>query len=244
MARLNTFYLAPPSWREPFILDGEEAHHLIRVLRGKTGQDIRLMDGQGRSGIFRISGVDKKEVHLSRISDTQAPASPHPLALAVGWSKNARRGFLLEKAVELGAPAIWFWTAERSQGETPDRAKETWERQLVAAAKQCGALWFPEIRTLSGSSELIRESAEHASRILCWEQEETHLIHPDDLTHSGGTVAVLGPEGGLDENEAQLFQDHGFAPKSLGPSILRFETAALFLLSLRLWGSAQAFTAK
>ncbi len=243
MARLNTFYLAPASWREPFTLDGEEAHHLIRVLRAKPGQDIRLMDGRGRTGMFRIAAMDKKEVQLARISEIQAPAPEHPLILAVGWSKNARRGFLLEKAVELGATGVWFWTATRSQGETPDQTKETWDRQLVAAAKQCGALWLPEIRTLGGPDELIRESADHASRVLCWEREQTDLIHPDDLTSPDGSVAVLGPEGGLDENEARLFQDHGFAPKSLGPSILRFETAALFLLSLRLWASAHACAA-
>lgn len=244
MARLNTFYLAPPSWREPFVLDGEEAHHLIRVLRAKVGQDIRLMDGQGRTGVFRIANVGKKEVHVSKISDSRASMQEHPLILAVGWSKNARRGFLLEKAVELGAAGIWFWTAARSQGESPDQTKETWDRQLVAAAKQCGALWLPEIRTLAGPRELIRETTDLDSHILCWEQEQTSLLHPDDLTHSGGTVAVLGPEGGLDEEEARLFQDHGFAPRSLGPSILRFETAALFLLSLRLWGSTHADTAK
>lgn len=244
MARLNTFYLAPSFWREPFVLGGEEAHHLIRVLRAKAGHDIRLMDGLGRSGMFRVTGVGKKEVHLARISDTHDPAPRYPLILAVGWSKNARRGFLLEKAVELGATGIWFWTAEHSQGETPDRTKETWDRQLVAAAKQCGATWLPEIRTLANPRDVIDTAAGFASRILCWEQEETHLLHPDDLTHAGGTVAVLGPEGGLTPDEASLFRQHGFMSKSLGQNILRFETAALFLLSLHLWGSTQACAAR
>lgn len=237
MARLNSFYLAPALWREPFILAGEEAHHLIRVLRAKPGQNVRLMDGRGRLGIFCIEAIGKKEVHLAKISDTHTPKLHCPLILAVGWSKNLRRGFLLEKAVELGASGIWFWAAERSQGDSPDQAKDTWERQLVAAAKQCGTAWLPEIRTLTGPEELIAQSSKYASRILCWEKNHENFLQPADITAAKGSLAVLGPEGGLSDAEAQIFQDHGFAAKNLGPHILRFETAALYILALHMWGA-------
>lgn len=197
------------------------------------------MDGQGRTGLFRILGMDKKEVRLARISENEAPAPAFPLVLAVGWAKNIRRGFLLEKAVELGAAGIWFWEAERSQGAPPDQGKDGWERQLVAAAKQCGTSWLPEIRSLGGPRDVIDAAAGFSCRVLCWEHEQTRIIHPDDLTHAGGTVAVLGPEGGLEQKEAQIFQAHDFSPRTLGPNILRFETAAVFLLSLRLWNATR-----
>ena len=239
MSRLNSFHLAPALWREPFSIEGEELHHLSRVLRARTGDTLRLFDGQGRWGIFSIEDLSKKSARLLRVSEQTEPAPSRPLTLAVGWSKGVRRGFLLEKAVELGAAAIWFWQGVRSQGDVPEEGKEGWDRQLVAAAKQCGAAWLPEIRTFSRPLDVVRAAEGFGSRVLCWEQEQGSLIHPASLTHDLGSIAVLGPEGGLEAKEAELFREHGFAPVSLGPNILRFETAAVFVLSLHLWAAHQ-----
>lgn len=239
MSRLNSFYLAPDLWREPFCLDGEEAHHLIRVLRARVGETIRLFDGAGRWGLFEIENLSKKEAGLRCLSAETVPAPQCALTLAVGWSKGLRRGYLLEKAVELGAHAIWFWQARHSQGVIPDDGQDAWHRQLVAAAKQCGTTWLPEIRTFSGPADLVQSAESTGSRILCWEHEQQRLLNPDDLAQPDGAIAVLGPEGGLDDQEARLFMDAGFIPASLGPNILRFETAAMFVLSLGLWASTR-----
>ena len=237
MSRLNSFHLAPALWREPFVLDGDEGRHLLRVLRARAGDTIRLFDGHGRWGLFRIVETDKKAARLQILEEHLEPAPARPLTLAVGWSKGLRRGFLLEKAVELGASAVWFWQAARSQGETPEAGKEGWERQLAAAAKQCGAVHLPEIRTFAGPPAVIRAAEDAGSKVLCWEKEESRLVAPDLLVHEQGCVAVLGPEGGLEEHEADAFSAAGFQPVSLGPNILRFETAATFVLSLHLWAA-------
>jgi 16S rRNA (uracil1498-N3)-methyltransferase len=244
MARLNSFYLAPALWREPFSLDGEEFHHLTRVLRAKTGETVRLFDGQGRWGIFCIRELSKKNAALQRLSEQSDPAPSCPLVLAVGWSKGLRRGFLLEKAVELGAAEVWLWQAARSQGEVPEEGKDGWERQLTAAAKQCGTSWLPRIRTFSGPGAVIRAAAQLASKVLCWEQEESGFVDPSLLAHPRGSIAVLGPEGGLELKEADLFREHGFIPVGLGPNILRFETAAVLVLSLHLWAVQQHLQAR
>jgi 16S rRNA (uracil1498-N3)-methyltransferase len=242
MARLNSFYLPPARWREPYVLDGEEAQHLIRVLRAKAGDTIRLFDGAGRWGLFRVVEMSRRDARLEVLETHTAPPPLRPLTLAVGWSKGVRRGYLLEKAVELGASAVWFWQGERSQGEVPDEGKEGWERQLVAAAKQCGTFWLPSIRTFGGPDEVVQAAKGMGSRVLCWEREEKSILDPAILVHAQGAVAVLGPEGGLDEKEARFFMDHDFLPASLGPNILRFETAALFVLSLHLWAASQTDT--
>ena len=239
MSRLNSFHLAPALWREPFVLEGEEARHLTRVLRARAGDTVRLFDGQGRWGLFRIAEAGKRDARLDLLEEHRAPEPAAPLILAVGWSKGLRRGFLLEKAVELGASAVWFWQAARSQGDVPDGGKEGWERQLTAAAKQCGAVWLPEIRTFAGPSDVALAAEGMGSKVLCWEKEEARLINPDALVNPRGCVAVLGPEGGLDEREAFVFRGRGFTPVSLGPSILRFETAAAFVLSLHLWAASR-----
>ena len=239
MARLNSFYLAPALWREPFSIEGEELHHLSRVLRARTGDTLRLFDGRGRWGIFSIAELSKKSARLRSVSERTEPGASRPLTLAVGWSKGLRRGFLLEKAVELGAAEVWFWQAARSQGDVPEEGKEGWERQLIAAAKQCGSCWLPRIRTFGHPGEAIRAADGLGSKVLCWEQEENGFVDPALLADSRGSIAVLGPEGGLQTQEADLFREHGFTPVGLGPRILRFETAAVLVLSLHLWAAQQ-----
>jgi len=76
VARLNSFYLAPALWREPFSLEGEEFHHLTGVLRAKAGETVRLFDGRGRWGIFCIRELSKKSASLQRLSEQTAPARP------------------------------------------------------------------------------------------------------------------------------------------------------------------------
>jgi 16S rRNA (uracil1498-N3)-methyltransferase len=239
MSRLNSFYLAPALWREPFSIDGEEFHHLSRVLRGRVGDTVRLFDGRGRWGIFCIAELSRKSARLQRVSEQKVPPPSCPLTLAVGWSKGLRRGFLLEKAAELGAAEVWFWQAVRSQGTVPEAGKEGWEKQLIAAAKQCGAAWLPTIRTFSGPADVISAADGLGSKVLCWEQEENGFVDPALLANPQGSIAVLGPEGGLEMAEADLFRAHGFAPVGLGPRILRFETAAVLVLSLHLWAAQQ-----
>lgn len=237
MGRLNSFYLAPLYWREPFCLEGEEAHHLIRVLRAKNGDTIRLFDGQGRWGLFTIRESSKNSAQLTRLSEQVTTRPQQALTLAVGWSKGLRRSFLLEKAVELGVGAIWFWQAARSQGEIPEQGREGWHKQMVAAAKQCGTTWLPQISTFGSADHVAAHGGNFGSRVLCWERETSCILHPRDLIGEQGALAVLGPEGGLEHGEAQILQDSGFKAVSLGPHIMRFETAAFFVLSLACWAA-------
>jgi 16S rRNA (uracil1498-N3)-methyltransferase len=72
------------------LLDGEESHHLTRVLRAKAGDTVRLFDGQGRWGLFRIEELAKKNARLERLSEHASPAPARPLTLAVGWSKGVQ----------------------------------------------------------------------------------------------------------------------------------------------------------
>lgn len=235
MSRINSFYLAPDLWQEPVILDGDEAHHLLRVLRAQPGHTIRLFDGQGRSGLFRVRSIGKKQASLECLSQKHSPAPPFPLILALGWAKHLRRSYLLEKAVELGVSQIWFWQATHSQGQLPAHTQEHWQRQLIPAAKQCGALWLPQVQTFAHVHDLCVAAHDIPLRLLCWEHEQTRSLSPDQLAHPEGCIVVLGPEGGLDSAEVTTCVDSGFRPTSLGPHILRHETAALFILSLHHW---------
>jgi len=231
---MHTFYLPPEKWQDPFILEQDEAHHLSRVLRIRPGEEVRLLDGQGRKGVFQVLECSRRQVLLQpqEIDLEQEPASR--LHLALSWTKSSRRFWLLEKAVELGAWKIIFWEGRNSQ-KGMDRADfHNWSKRIRAAAKQCGNPWFPELLFLPGG---VRAVADHArempERIVLWEQESARTLM--DLYReglSGDRIVVTGPEGGLSAREMQELESAGFIPASLGPRVLRWETAVLCVLSL------------
>lgn len=233
------FHLPPPDWPAPgqsVDLDGEEFHHLTRVLRVKPGETAEGLDGRGRTGRFVLESAGRNRASL-RLESEALASPPSGPTLAVGWSKSARRDFLFEKAVELRAARVVFWRAARSQGEPPEAPKPAWTARLMAAAKQCGNPWLPEIVMVSGAASLVSFSDPATAKLLLWEDAaRTRPVSHADLRP--GCLAVIGPEGGLTDAEAGAFLDAGFAPVSLGPSVLRWETAALAFLSLALWASA------
>ncbi len=238
MARTDSFYLPPEKWSAPFLLEGDEARHLVKVLRLGPGAEVRLFDGRGREGLFRVDTV-KGGVGLSPLSESTAPPPASETWLALGWNKSTRRGWLLEKAVELGATGILFWESSRSQGGMPSAPKDTWTAQLVAGAKQCGNPWLPVLEMVpGGAAGLMERTAGFNARFLPWESPEVSQgVTPENLTSPGSRVFVIGPEGGLTDAEAAGFTKSGFQAVTLGPRPLRWETAALLCLGLCWWAS-------
>ncbi len=233
-------------------MEGPEAHHLLTVLRARPGTTVRLFDGHGRVGDFIVRAAARKTAHLELLTQQRPPRPRREIHLAIGWNKASRRGWILEKAVELGAAGLIFWQASRSQGRVPDQPKEGWTDHLVNAAKQCGNPWLPTITTVpEGPDEVIRlcsnlsnqaslqassQATPESGNFLIWESASpSDLFDPGQLPSSGPAVLVLGPEGGLAENEAQSFIGNGYLPRSLGRSTLRWETAALLCLGLCYW---------
>ena len=117
----RTFFLEPDLWHAPYELDASESHHLTRVLRIREGEEVRVLDGKGREGRFRVLPYKKnaKTVALQLLDEWTYPEPESKVILAAGWTKAARRGWILEKAVEFEASGIWLWQAERSQFPVP-----------------------------------------------------------------------------------------------------------------------------
>ncbi len=251
---MKTCFLPPDQWRIPYTLEGQEARHLTKVLRVRPGEAVRVLDGQGREGVFRITDISKSQVFLEPEDIRHHPAPATSSVLALGWGKSVRRGWLLEKAVELEAGGIWLWQAERSQSRVPDDIKETWEGQLVAGAKQSLNPWLPELRTLPGGvRELAEAGTSFARRFLLWEDStpsallspvmltppSAHPVLPSLLSpeepYAERTLFVVGPEGGITNKEVDVLIQANFLPVSLGRRVLRWETAALLCLGLHWW---------
>ncbi|WP_045222861.1 16S rRNA (uracil(1498)-N(3))-methyltransferase [Desulfonatronum thioautotrophicum] len=234
---MKSIYLPPEQWHEPFELTGPEVHHLVTVLRAEPGMVLRLFDGRGRAGTFVLQSTTRKTARMEQLSEEQFPRPSREIYLAMGWNKAARRGWILEKSVELGAAGLLFWQARHSQGHVPEQPKDSWTTHLTTAAKQCGASWLPTLKTVpEGPSGIERQFSQDARKYLLWENVSTrNFFDPATLPDTGRTVLVLGPEGGLAEDEARYFTENGYQPCSLGRSILRWETAALLCLGLCYW---------
>lgn len=238
------FYL-PGDWGKAIRLEGAEARH-AQALRLQKGQTVFLLDGLGRKGQARITGMNRAGLDLELLGQ-KTFARPKALSvMALAFSKAVRRGFFMEKAAELGAHAIWFWQGEHSQGRLPADAAKSAHGQLVAGIKQCGNPWLPEVECLgglgglSGIDELVSRSASADHRILPWEmQSGVAMLTPQLAGRPGLTVYVIGPEGGFSRREFERLNGAGFVPVSLGTRILRCETAATLTLGLHWWASQQ-----
>ncbi|MDR3358281.1 MAG: 16S rRNA (uracil(1498)-N(3))-methyltransferase [Desulfovibrio sp.] len=233
------FYLPPECWGAEVCLKGQDARHLAGVLRLGKDSRVVLLDGRGRLGRFRIRGIDRESVHLERLEEQMFPRPVARAAMALAVSKAARRGFFLEKAVELGAHAIWIWQAEHSQNRLASSSEQSWRLRMIAGAKQCKNPWIPELRLLfRGIGEVAELAAAADRRVLLWEmQENVPLLSTETAGKEGLSVYVVGPEGGFSRRELAVLDAAGFVPASLGTRVLRCETAAALCLGLHWWAS-------
>ena len=235
------FYLPPENWGAEPLLQGQEARHLGQVLRLRAGEEVTLLDGCGRKGRCSILEVRKQGVRLRLLTEEREPPCPAPAIVALAFSKAVRRGFFMEKAVELGAHAIWLWQGDHSQGKLSSQLAETCRGQMVAGAKQSGNPWLPDVQCLTGGvEELVERAAPVEHRILPWEmQEGIPMLTSQQAGRPGLSLYVIGPEGGFSQRELAALRQAAFIPVSLGARILRCETAATLCLGIHWWAAQQ-----
>jgi 16S rRNA (uracil1498-N3)-methyltransferase len=234
MADIRSFYLAPEVWTPPFVLDARESRHLTRVLRLKAGSEVRLFDGRGRFGMFRVEDARGKAVTLSLLSEGREEPPETRCTLAAAFSKALRRTWFMEKTVELGASAVWFWQADHSRAVLPEAEKQNWKAALIAGAKQCGCAILPDLVIMPGGAAAVagRRAAFDRAYLLYEGDTGGRFLELSDLESPGNVLLVLGPEGGFSPREAELLADAGIPPVSLGARVLRWETAAVLTLGL------------
>lgn len=241
---MHTFFLPADGWQEPYQVTGAEARHLVAVLRVKNGETVRLLDGEGREGFFAVSEIGKRHVSLTPRDIIMHDRPRGRATLAIGYGRGLRRGWLLEKAVELEAAGVWFWQADRSQGKVPEESKETWLSQMAAGAKQSNNPWLPTLATLpDGVDGLINARSGFDKSFVLWEGDtKGAVLSMKDLAPAMNALYVLGPEGGFAEREITRLTGAGFTPVSLGGRVLRWETAAMLCLGLTWWARQQETT--
>lgn len=214
-------FAARPEPGAPAILDPDESHYLRRVRRVADGAALELIDDHG--GLWRatVLGGDARRSELRLDAPVPVPAPARELVLLLGLPEPAAVLDLLPGLVELGVAAIAWVRCARSQSGPPGAARV--ERVLRAAQRQCGRPRAPALLgpvPLAAAAAVRPELPGH----FAWERRRGER---DDLALAGGARLLVGPEGGLTAEEAELLLGVDFVPLALGPYTLRSGTAAL-----------------
>lgn len=216
---------------QSIILDPEESHHIARVMRMKSGDQINLTDGRGNLTKANIAVIGKKDVIIITGNIEKGwDLIPEKLSIAVAPTKNADRlEWFVEKATELGIKKIIPLICEHS--ERTQLRVDRIRKIAVAAMKQSTRTILPEISEPVKFAELLKNTLPE-QRFIAYveEQQPDHLA---DLYQSGtDTIVLIGPEGDFSKNELSLAFEARFKCVSLGSARLRTETAALHVCSL------------
>ncbi len=205
------------------ILDSDEHHHLSRVKRAKIGQIILLNNGNGLLADAEILSIDKKESRL-RIIDIKEIALLEPgFSIAFSLLKNQHDELIVEKCTELGAREFFPLICENTVRTPGKNTLARFEKTALAAIKQCDYPYLPKIHEPQKLEEALGKIKRSYLPVVACENEEKHWLK--DVVHEGDICFIIGPEGGFDPKEFNLFEA---LPKiSLSENILRAETAAI-----------------
>ena len=223
-------------------LPSAAAHHLSRVLRAATGDDVVVFN-DGVEFTASIARIDKEGVIVKLVAGgAVARESPLPCLLAQAISSGERMDITLQKAVELGIQGVQPLFSERSvvrldAGRTVKRV-EHWRQIMVSACEQCGRNVIPGVaspRTVMDWLGALPPPRDDALRILLSPHAGARLT---ELARPAAVTLLAGPEGGYTEVESDFARQRGFVAVRLGPRVLRTETAALAALAAinTLWG--------
>jgi 16S rRNA (uracil1498-N3)-methyltransferase len=242
------FYVPPRLVRGgSFLLEEDESRHLVTVLRRGAGDEIGLFDGEGRVYRGRIESVDGGLVRGRVLEEAAGAAPAFRLRLFQGLPKGDKFDWILQKAAELGAAEVVPLLTERCVAKVPPEKipgrLARWEKILRAAAKQGGRPDVPAVRAPATLAEALALRGPDDLTLIPWEGEKSLALKQAlraGLKRKPPAVNVfIGPEGGFTPAEADRARAAGAAAVTLGPWILRTETAGLFAAAALLYESLE-----
>lgn len=213
-------------------LKGSEAHHLRHVLRLKTGSRVTLFDGTGSTYEGEITSMTAGQVlviieKVNRV-DTNRPRLHLGQALIAGKKFD----LIVQKATELGIDSLTPYTSTFCSSREPSAHKQDrWLRIASESCKQCARAIPPRIDPIACFGDCIAGGAEHDLRLIFWEEKADLNLHDIETVirrdQPGSVFFMIGPEGGLSDEEVEIARQHGFRSVTLGRQILRAETATM-----------------
>ena len=221
------------------ILTGDQATHLARVLRAEPGQIYDVVAG-GFLHRAEIISVTPSEVHFALHEELESD-SALPLHLLLAVFKFDHMEWAIEKATELGVAGITPILARRTEkhlAQAAAKRAERWRRIALEASKQSRRTTIPEIADSITLKAALEQEQSHIRILLSETEQATPLAaalrqhQPTTNNHQPSTTLAIGPEGGWTHEEMSLFDEHKWQPVTLGPRILRAETAAIAAIAI------------
>jgi 16S rRNA (uracil1498-N3)-methyltransferase len=219
----------------PLRVEGEAFHHL-RVLRVGVGDSLEVFDGKG--GAWEAEVVElQRDAALLRLGKARTAHRGRSISLVQVLPKAEKLEFVLQKGTELGAHAFWPALSERTvlklEGAKAEARRARWQRIVEEAARQSGRTDVPTVHAVRGLLEAVR-ALPPLTRVLVLDEEEKTLGLARAASEDVGAplALVVGPEGGLARTEVDALRALGGVAVSLGPLVLRTETAALAALAV------------
>ncbi|PAE17143.1 16S rRNA (uracil(1498)-N(3))-methyltransferase [Virgibacillus sp. 7505] len=240
---MQRYFVEAANWQDNRItLNGQDAHHINRVMRMKTGDNIICVHPDGHAAKCEIDELVSDHVTVSVVEkvdmNTEMPVS---VTIAQGLPKGDKLEWIVQKGTELGAAAFAPFQAARSvvkwDEKKKDKKRQRLEKIAKEAAEQSSRLIIPAIKDVQTFQMLLDSSDTYKHKLFAYEEAAKGLkAEPlrsvfQHISPSDNVLVVIGPEGGFSESEADALQNAGFAPIRLGPRILRTETAPLYMLA-------------
>ena len=213
---------------------GDEAHHAVAVRRLRVGEQVVLTDGAGCSATAVVTETGKRRF-AATVEDVRRGPRPAPSVTVVQALPKGERGELaVEVLTEVGVDRVVPWAASRSvavwRGERAARSRARWASTAREAAKQARRAWHPEISALHTTAE-VAALVEGAALAVVLHEQATRPVGSLAVPADGRIVVVVGPEGGLTDEEVATFEAAGAIAVRLGPEVLRTSTAGVAAVS-------------
>jgi len=236
---MSRFYIKRQNIKgKNIFINGDEAHHILDVMRLKNGNRIVAFDGQGNEYEGIIKDTKKTELLLEIINVRNLePVKKLNITLVQAIPKKAKIDFIIEKAVELGVDTIIPMRSSRTIVKFDKEKKESrykrWQRITLSASKQCGALSVPIVYPVAEFGDIVKKAKAYDLAIMPCLYKETQGIKKVIRGFTGKTILVfIGPEGDFAEGEIKTAKNEGCKLVSLGCRVLRADTAAINALSI------------
>ncbi|MGG1658760.1 16S rRNA (uracil(1498)-N(3))-methyltransferase [Brevibacillus sp. NRS-1366] len=233
-------YFTPPHLftEHEVTIHGDDVHHIVNVMRARVGEEILVSNGTGQSARAKLVLLSPKEVKASVVEMlVEERELPIRVTIGQGLPKGEKMEWILQKGTELGAYSFFPFSSERTivklDAKKEAKKLERWRKIVKEAAEQSHRAVLPQLLPPVSFREALQAAKGYTRCAIAYEKEGSTTLHQvlEDMSADDSLLVLVGPEGGFSADEVAQAEGMGFLTVSLGPRILRTETASQYILA-------------